>query len=144
MKKLMFLTMIFGLMMIFSGSVSAQKTILFAVNGGSGTPAVNQQLKLGIHARLNNEKDAPAGSKYFLFTFLANGKGYASAQSLIPEADQKNFNVSMKETVTLKKVENPIAFRAYDGLKISAAGKNGLSIEVIRSNKSVGVMKVYW
>ncbi len=138
----MFLTMMFGLMMIFSDSAAAQ-SILFGVNDGAGKPAVGQQLRLGIHGRVNNEKDAPAGTKYFLFTFFANGKGYATALSQISAADQKKFTVSVKDTTTLKKVENPIAIQMHDGLKMSPLS-NGISMEVIRSNKSLGVMKVYW
>lgn len=134
--------MMFGVMLVFSGSAAAQ-AIVFSVNDGSGKPAANQQLRLGIHERINNEKNAPAGSKYFLFTFMVGGKGYATAQALIPAADQKRFNVSMKATETLTKVENPIAIQKYDNIKISP-GPRSLSMEVIRSNKSLGVMKVYW
>ena len=64
--------------------------------------------------------------------------------SQIPAADQKKFEVRVFGDHVIKKVENPIAFRAYDGLKIDYSKKDLILIEVIRAKKSLGVMKVYF
>ncbi len=142
MKKLMFLKMMFGLMMVFSGSAAAQKVDL-AVNSGGGTPTAGQQLLFRIHARANDEKNAPTGTKYFLLTFVADGKNFATAQGQIPAADEKSYSTTFKDVKKISKVENPIAFRAYDELKL-VGGKGFLTLEVIRSKKSLGVMKIYY
>lgn len=141
MKKSMFLMMLFGLLLTVGSSAAAQNPTL-AVNSGGGTPAAGQQLLFRIHARSNDEKNAPAGTKYFLLTFVANGKNFATAQAQISDADQNKYATTYKNVEKISKLENPIAFRAYDNLKFTA-GNGFYQIEVIRSNKSVGVMKLY-
>ena len=80
MKKLMFLTMMFGLMMVFSGSASAQSA-LFAVDRGSATLKAGDIVRDSIHARRNNEPNAPSGTKYLAINFLDSSKknSYAGA-----------------------------------------------------------------
>ena len=74
--------MMFGLMIAFSGSVSAQQVIAefpMSVGAGEGTPAAGEQWILRIHARSNNEPNAPAGTKYLTMVFSQKGKLSVSA-----------------------------------------------------------------
>lgn len=109
-KKLMFLTMIFGLMVVFSGSASAQDIILKAgVNNvdGSGKfkPLVGDRLNLGMTKQTTPNPDfgLKPGDRACSMR-IAHGKGQ-SAYAFVYLDCSKAPNFS--STSNVSKVENP-------------------------------------
>lgn len=138
-------------MIFFSSSVSAQQVAVelsFAVGDGAGTPAAGQQLVFDIHARRNNEPNAPAGTKYLAIKFVQNGKQLVGGlMQLSSQQEQKIQAANAKKDVfAIKKVENPLPIRKYDGLKVTLYDKASyFQIEVIQGNKkNLGKMKIYY
>lgn len=149
MKKLMFLTMMFGLMMVFSGSVSAQQAIAeigISIGDGAGTPAAGQQVIFDVHTRRNSEPNAPSGTKYLAFKFMKDGKQLTGGLMQLTPAQAKAIEGTKADKFTITKVENPLPIRKYDGLKVRIFNNNYafIEVEVFQSGKkNLGKMKIH-
>ena len=146
MKKLMFLTMMFGLLMIFSGSASAQQTYEFAIGSGSTTPAAGMQFVSALHTRTNSEKNAPAGTKYLVVKIMKDGKQLTGGQMQLTPAQAKALEGRKGDNFTVTKVDNPLPMRPYDGIKLTIYSKpEYVDIQVIQGNakKNLGTMRLY-
>jgi hypothetical protein len=142
MKKIVFFTMFFGLVMVFSGSAAAQE--IFKVGDGSVKPAAGNTVRFNIHTRSNSEPGAPKGTKYINMTFIVNGKAVVAGVSQLSPALAKALADTETSLQTITKVENPLVIQKWDTLKFRLVGNKNLhQIEVIRSNKSIGVMKIH-
>lgn len=157
MKKIVFLTMMFGLMVAFSGSVSAQKVFrefsgaVGSSIGGDFTTAANDKVRINVHTRSNTSGAAKAGTKYLLVAFFkANGaKNQVGFTLDLPQADQdyyKGNNAGVLNEGIVKNVGNPVAIRAGDKIKATFYQNEGkmIGVEVIRGGKSQGKMLVRW
>ncbi|MGD9587404.1 MAG: hypothetical protein AB7Q37_09325 [Pyrinomonadaceae bacterium] len=148
MKKLIYLAMMFGLLMVFSGSVSAQKVrlVLSFDMGGSGLKAAaGDGLRLDIHTRLNSEPGAPKGTKYLTLKFLRRGKQYSGGLSLSLTPEQiKALGTNFFENLSITKVENPLPIRERDRLIVTLyEGASFIQAEGIRNKKTLGKMKIH-
>lgn len=109
----MFLTMIFGLTLVFSGSVSAQYQgkVVGVTGSGKLTPKTGNLVTGGIHqaASDNAAKGIKGGRKYILITVFASsdGKGQQADVVLDIPVNQKE-TPGVKSRVKITKLENPI------------------------------------
>jgi hypothetical protein len=152
MKKLMFLTVLLNLMIALPSTVLAQAQLRFDIGSGAGTPAVGQELMFDLHARRNNEPNAPSGTKYLFIKFSQNNKALFAGLKQLTAAEVKNLSGLEGDGVvkyTITKVENPLPARAYDGLnffflKNNLNAQESIQIEVLQSGKkNLGKMKIY-
>lgn len=112
MKKSMFLTMMFGLMIALTGSASAQGKFSgrVALDGnGNFTPQVGDVVIRQVHIRQNNEPDAPSGTRYLFLTIRRgnDAKNYvilkvAADQNWLQQQDPAKYREEWKIT----KVDN--------------------------------------
>lgn len=138
--------MMFGLMIIFNASVSAQTVLEFAVGSGSTTPAAGMQFVSALHTRTNSEKNAPAGTKYLMVKFMKDGKQLAGGQMQLTPAQAKALEGRRGDNFTITKVDNPLPMRTYDGIKLTLYSKpEYVDIQVIQGNakKNLGTMRIY-
>ena len=156
MKNLVFLTMMFGLMMAFSGSVSAQKLVREYTGtvepGKTVTLAVGDQIRFNIHVRGSDGKRDKAGTRYMLMSFARkNGTKSETIGSLLNLSQQEqDYYKANKSTDlnkgTIRSVENPVEIRVGDVLKVMFYENEGtmVDIESSRGGKSLGKMRVRW
>lgn len=119
------------------------------IGEGSNTPAEGDQIEFGIHARQNDEPNAPKGTKYMLLKIVQNGKALAAPLNMPLQEDQEFYKEAAGRVLnkgTINKVENPIAMRPYDNLKVTFYENEGsmADIEVTRGGKSQGRMRIRW
>lgn len=156
MKKLMFLTMMLGLMIAFTGSVSAQK-VLTSYTGkvGPGKTVViapGDQIRFNVHVQGSDNKNNKAGTRYMLISFARkNGTKTETIGALLdlPQNVQDGFkanNMTLLNQGTIKSIDKPVEIRLGDVLKVIfyENGGNMVDIENTRNGKLLGKMRVRW
>jgi hypothetical protein len=107
MKKIVFFTMFFGSLLIFSGSASAQFSgVVWAVNGsGKLTPATGDKISIDIYSPKHSEpaKGLVSGRKYIVVN-ICNGQCNAMKALINLEAtpDQKDPSGNLRTTKVVK------------------------------------------
>jgi len=151
MKKIVFFTMLLGLMFVFSGSASAQ--VQMGVLSGSVSSAEmfklanGDEVVFGIHTRINDEGANKKGTRYFALNFYRNkGTNRAVSASSIFNGDQRNLADLAKITKSGKirsgkvtGLSNPIAINMYDNLVFTLYDTK-VELAVTRGGKALGKM----
>ncbi len=143
MKKLMFLTMMLGLMMAISGNVSAQMPgkVVGATGSQKVTPKVGSLIKLTLHeARSDNPAQGiKSGRQYALINLFAGADDKSQYIDIVLEArtpaGEKSGN---KYKAKIIKVENPVSeLLINDRVDFDFNGKTG-TLKFSRGSKVFG------
>jgi len=142
MKKVMFLTMLFGLMIVFTGSVSAQKGKVIGATGSQKlTPKVGNLVTFNIHqpASDNPSQGIKGGRKYALISIFATPEGKGQQIDLVIDINvMQDMKPGVKTKTKISKLENPIPDIIL-GDKVSLDEKK-LTLTFSRGNKVFGAI----
>lgn len=133
--------MVFGLLVIFNDSATAQLPIQISSSNGSFKPMAGGEIQLAIHTKGSGAK----ATKSAYLKITTNGK-YASGLFQIPNERSDEFIAILKKygldnlSVTLANVQNSVEIQGRDILVVTPADGKKLKFDVIRNNKSLGVM----
>lgn len=127
MKKLMFLTMVFGFFMVLSGSASAQQGVVIGATGSQKLkPKVGEKVTFAVHtpASARPEVGIKSGQKVCLVSIFNGGqqsdvlmnmdctakKGVRNIYKIVTVENPKNLDIILSDKVTLDVAKLTISF----------------------------------
>lgn len=146
MKKLMFLTMMFGLMVAFSNSVFAQEGKVIGATGSKKLlPKVGSLVTFNVHQAASNEpaKGIQSGRKYFLLSIFAGADNKGQQLDIVIDM---NPNQGLKPGVKTKGQIGNVGASLPEimiGDKVSLKDNRGsATLTFSRNNKALGTITV--
>ena len=137
MKKLMFLTMVFGLMVVFSGNASAQQGVVIGATGSQKLkPTVGEKVAFAVHTPRSDRPEVgiKSGQKVCLVSIFNGGQqsdvlmnmdctaknGVRNIAKIVTVENPKNLDIILSDKATLDQAAKTISFaRGKETIKIT-------------------------